>query len=81
MSASTAASSRQELHRFCHVDGRKFANYERVCPQCGTARLVALDSATSAAFNAPAVTSQKRESETKFLIQIENKNHNTYKIN
>jgi phosphatidylinositol glycan class C protein len=54
------ASNKQELHRFCHVDGRKFANYERVCPRCGTSRLVALDTETSAAFNAPAVTSQKR---------------------
>jgi phosphatidylinositol N-acetylglucosaminyltransferase subunit C len=45
-----------QLHQFCHVDGRKFAAYERKCPQCGTARLVTVDPMTSAAFNAPLVT-------------------------
>lgn len=49
----------QALHQFCHNDGRKFAPYERVCPLCRTARLVALDRATSAAFNAPAVAAQR----------------------
>ncbi len=50
--SETLTAPPQQLHQFCHNDGRKFAPYERVCPQCGTARLVTVDRATSAAFNA-----------------------------
>ncbi len=60
-SSSSSSSSSLELHSYCHIDGRKFAAYERKCPQCGTARLVSVDAATSAAFNSPAVTAAQQQ--------------------